>query len=89
MLAVINIKKGVDRQPINKTKDPSKFKIRDLLLFKVSQEKNLGYKIFSNFSDYKVIGDRAYDLQDTIGHIRCASVADIKLLMPAEYMVSM
>ena len=37
----------------------------------------------------KVIYGRAYDLQDPAGHIRHAMVADIQLLMYAEYIVSM
>ena len=37
-----------------------------------------------SFHICKVINDRAYDPQDTSGHGRCASVADIQLLMPAE-----
>ena len=37
----------------------------------------------------KLINDGAYDLQNTTGHVRCASVAGIRLLMPLEYIVSM
>ena len=37
---------------------------------------------------YAVINDRAYDLQNPSGHIKCASVADMQLLMPARYTVS-
>ena len=28
-----------------------------------------------------------YDLQDPAGHVQCATVADVQLLMPAEYIV--
>ena len=42
-----------------------------------------------DFHICQVINDRAYDLQDPTGHVRCTSVTDIKLLMPAEYIVSM
>ena len=35
----------------------------------------------------KVINDRAYDLQDPTCHVRHASMADIQLLMSAEYIV--
>ena len=42
-----------------------------------------------NFHICKVINDRAYDLQDPAGHVTCVSVADVQLLMPAEYIVSM
>ena len=42
-----------------------------------------------NFPFCKVINDRAYDLQDPTGHVRCTTVAEIQLLMPAKYIVSM
>ena len=42
-----------------------------------------------NFHICKVANERVYDLQDSTGHIRCTSVADIQLLMTAEYIVSM
>ena len=42
-----------------------------------------------NFHICKVINDRAYYLQETTGHVRCAFVADIKLLMPVVCIVSM
>ena len=36
-----------------------------------------------------VFNDRTYDLHDPIGHIRWPSLADIQLLMPAKYRVSL
>ena len=42
-----------------------------------------------NFCICKVISDRGYDLQDPTGHVRCATVAVIQLLMPAECIFSM
>ena len=42
-----------------------------------------------NFHICKVINYRAHDLQCPTGHVQHASVADIQLLMPAEYLVSM
>ena len=39
--------------------------------------------------DFKVINDIAYNLKDPTCHIRHANVADIHLLMPAGYTVSM
>ena len=41
-----------------------------------------------DFHTCKVINDMAYNLQDTTGHVRCTYVADIKLFMPAEYILS-
>ena len=34
MLVALNLKRARDEQPITKTKDPSKFRIRDLVLLK-------------------------------------------------------
>ena len=42
-----------------------------------------------NFCICKVIYDRPYDLQNPTGNVRHDAVADIQLLMPAEYIVSM
>ena len=42
-----------------------------------------------HFHICKVNNDRAYDLQDPTGHARCTTLADIQLLMPAEYIVSL
>ena len=42
-----------------------------------------------NFHICKAINDRIYSLQDTTGHVRCTSVANIQLLRPAEYIASM
>ena len=38
-----------------------------------------------NFHICKGINNRAYDLQDLTGSVKCAAVADIQLIMPAEY----
>ena len=35
------------------------------------------------------MNDRVYDLQDTSNYVRCAAVADIQFVIPAEYTVSM
>ena len=35
------------------------------------------------------MNNRAYDLQDPTDHVRHAVVADMQLLMPAEYIVNM
>ena len=43
----------------------------------------------SNIRICKVINPRAYDLQDPSSHICCTTVADIQLLMSAEYIVSL
>ena len=43
----------------------------------------------SDFHSCEVINNRAYDLQEPSCHIHHASVADIQLLMPPEYIVSM
>ena len=40
-----------------------------------------------NFHVCRVFNDRVYDLQDPAGHIKCASLADIQLLKPAEFIV--
>ena len=61
MLVAINLKKVRDKQPIKKTKDPPKFKIGYLVLLKNHKEQNCDTKFPYN--------DRAYDLQDTSGHI--------------------
>ena len=58
----------ISREPemnnlLRKQKTPSEFKVRDLVLVKIRR------KTF--------IDDRAYDLKDTTGHDRCASLADI------------
>ena len=41
------------------------------------------------FHSFKIINNRAYDLQDQTGHVGHTSVTDIQLLMPAEYTVNM
>ena len=41
-----------------------------------------------NFHVCKVFNDRACDLQDPSGLVRCASIADTQLWMPAKYIVS-
>ena len=42
-----------------------------------------------NFHNCKGINDKAYDLCNPTDHVSCASVADIQLVMPAEYIVCM
>ena len=42
-----------------------------------------------NFCICKVISDRASVLQDLTGHVRCATAADIQMLMSTEYSVTM
>ena len=43
----------------------------------------------TNFRICKIINDRAYDLQDLTGNVGHAVIADIQLLMPAEYIVNL
>ena len=43
----------------------------------------------SSFYIWKIINEKAYNLQDLTDHVRCAAVADIQLLISAEYIVSM
>ena len=46
-------------------------------------------KYMCNLHICKVINDKAQELQGTTSHVRHSSVADIQLLMPAEYTVNM
>ena len=41
-----------------------------------------------NFCLCKVINDRSYDLQDPTVHVIHSSMADLQLLMPTDYTVS-
>ena len=43
----------------------------------------------SNFRIYKVINEKAYDLQDPSGQVQCTAVVVFQLLMPAEQIVSL
>ena len=78
-----------DKKPIKKNKRPPKFKVRDLVLIKNHKKQIWDTKYMPNFHIFTVIDDRTYHLQDPTGHVRHASVADIQLLMPAKYIVSM
>ena len=89
MLVAINLKRVIYKQPTKKTKDPSKLKVGDLILLKNHKKETWDTKYMPNFYVCKMINDKAYDLQDKTCHVRLASVADIHLLMPAEYIISM
>ena len=89
MLAAINLKRAREKQPTVRTKDLPKFKVADLVLLKDHKTQNRDAKYMPKFCICKVINDRAYDLKDLTGHVRCAAVTDVQLLMPAEYIVSM
>ena len=54
-----------------------------------NHKKNWDVKTTPKFCMCKVINDRAYDLQDQADHDRHAVVADMQLLMPAEYIINM
>ena len=70
-------------------KDPPKYKIRDHVLLKNCKTQTYGTKYLPNFCICKVIDHRPYNLKDPTGHVGWVSLADIPLLMPAEYVVSM
>ena len=89
LLAAINMKRARDRQPNKKTRDLSKFKVRDLVPLKNHKEQKWDAKYMPNFCICKAIKNRAYELQGPCGHVRCSTVADIQLLMPTECIVSM
>ena len=89
MLAAVNLKGARDKQSIQKAKDPLKFKVRDFLLIKNHKKQIWNIKYMPDFHICKVINNRPYDFEDPTGHVQHASVADIQLLMPAEYIVSM
>ena len=63
--------------------------VGDLVLLKNHKKQNRDTQYLHSFCICKIINDRAYDLQDPAAHVRHATVADIQLLMPAEYVVSM
>ena len=47
MLAAIYLKRAGDKQPTEKTKDPPKFKVRDLLFLKNHKKQTWGNKIYA------------------------------------------
>ena len=61
------------------TKEVPKFKVCDLDYSETTRNKPM---YVSDFHICRIINDWTYDLQDPSGHIHCASVADIQLLLP-------
>ena len=87
MLIVISVKRVRDKQPIKKI--TPKDQDQRSCTFKNLQKQTLVKNYMPNFHICKVINDKAYDLQDPTGHVRCGSVANVKLLKPAEYIFNM
>ena len=75
ILIEINLKRTRDRILRMKTKDLPKFKVGDLVLLKNNIKQNWDARYMPHFCIWKVNNDRAYDLQDPTGHVRCATVA--------------
>ena len=68
MIGSVNLKKGRGRQPGYRAKDIHKLKVRDLVLLKNCMKchpLNANIYIF-NFRIFKVIDERAVDLQDPL-----------------------
>ena len=89
MLAAIDLKRAREKQPINRTKDLFKFKVRDLLLLQNDKKQLWDTKCISNFHVHKASNDKAYDLESPTVYDRCSSASYIQLVIPVEYIVGM
>ena len=69
MLAVRNLKKAIDKQNINRAKQPQKFKLRYLVHLKNHMKQTCNTKYMPNVHICKGINEKAYDLQESTGHV--------------------
>ena len=85
MMAAVYLKKAQDGQPNEFLKEVG-WRLNPA---ESSQEKSFwGCKVYFNFHIFKVINDKEFDLLNSSMHACQAIVADIQLLLPAEYNIN-